>query len=116
MKNSWKKWEIGNPLRGYFYFKARTIEEAWEKGCKIFNQAYPSKKGRQICLELNDDTLVPTTKFTIEQMKLPPDKRCFINQSYPTRGYVTVACGCSKEKLIFNYDADEKFKVKNKKK
>lgn len=98
--NGWHEYKIGNPLRGYFSFKARGgLAEAWKKGCAIFNKGYPCKAGRWITLSIKDNSLIPTTKWIRTQMELPVKERYFSNHSLPTVGFVGVASGISKEKL-----------------
>lgn len=106
MKNPYKKFRIGNGLRGNITFKARSIKEAWKRGCKMFNDWCPSefsKDGRSVYLEMEDDTRVTlTTKWYLEQNKLPLSKRYYSNyKEYETRGWVLVAYGMSKEELVF---------------
>lgn len=90
---TWKKYKLGKGLRGTFFFKARSIKEAWEKGCKMFNRrAFPTdsrSRGRHVVLYVYDSSVLPMfkTKWVIDQ------------DTY--RGFVPIAEGMSKQKLVF---------------
>lgn len=102
-KNPYKKYRLGNALRGHYVFKARSVKEAWAKGCKLFNEGFPSDNGRSVILEVNDETKITlTTPWEIAQNKLPPEKRYFDNhKEFITIGFIPVAYGISKEQLVF---------------
>ena len=97
--NEYKQYELGNGLRGTYRFKARSIKEAWTKGCKMFNRGFPTRSkscGRHVILSVYDSTILPMykTKWVIDQDNLPPKKRHFCNHEVNTeRGYVPVAKG-----------------------
>lgn len=83
-------------------FKARSIHEAWKKGCGIMNRACPSKKGRLVYLSLHEMRQPQfVTQYIKDQMKLPAGERYFSNVSDLTAfSETTVAYGLSKQKLI----------------
>ncbi len=54
------KYELGNSLRGYFSGQFETDEEAWNILSERFNNAYPSRCGREV--ELKKTILIKTTK------------------------------------------------------
>jgi len=105
--SNWQQYELGNYLRGTYRFKARSIKEAWEKGCKLFNRGFPTHSkshGRNVLLSVYDPTVLVIfkTKWNLDQDKLPPKKRFFSNHEVNTvRGYVPIAQGMSKQKLVF---------------
>ncbi len=100
----WQEYTIGNALRGSIVFKARSVNEAWERGRKMFNSSVPprNKLGRYIILQVEDLTPVTmTTPWVLQQNKLPKDKRAFSNhREFETVGLRIVAYGMSGEKLI----------------
>lgn len=55
---SYTSWKCGNILRGFTFFKARNVKEAWKIGCKRINISYPSmgKAGRTI--ELYEEVVI----------------------------------------------------------
>jgi len=103
----WKKYMLGNYLRGFYAFKARSIKEAWKKGCARFNAGFPSpgsRHGRSVHLHVWDATVLPVlkTKWVIDQDRLPAAKRYYSNHEVNTvRDWVPVAEGMSKQKRLF---------------
>ena len=84
MKTGWKKYQIGNCLRGIYEFKARSIKEAWDKGCAIFNKGFPTlskSRGRSVSLWEYDDTILPIfkTKWAHDEDALRAKDRHFSN-------------------------------------
>lgn len=104
-KNPYKKYRIGNALRGNIQFKARSTKEAWKIGCRLFNEWVPSEGevGRSVVLEVYDESKITlTTPWEIKQSKMPPKKRYFSNhKEFIQVGFVPVAYGMSKEELVF---------------
>lgn len=104
--STWKQYQLGNGLRGMYQYKARSIKEAWDIGCRRFNRGFPTKSpsGRSVTMEVWDNTTLPMlkTKWNHDQDKLPPKKRFYMNHTTTTyRGYVPIAEGMSKQKLVF---------------
>jgi len=103
--NPYKTYKIGNGLRGNITFKARSIKEAWTKGCAKFNRWCPSEgtAGRAVFLELLDETKITlTTPWSLAQNALPKKKRHYCNHAeFHHAGFRLVAYGSSKEELVF---------------
>jgi len=103
--SAWKEYRLGNALRGHYYFKARSLKEAWKIGCNRFNQGYPSDSnvGRLVYLEQKFfSSLVPTTKWVKEQLDLPAEKRSFSNMTpLYSDFWQVVAYGMSRQTLDF---------------
>lgn len=102
--NGWKKFKLGNVLRGEYYFKARNLREAWARGCRYFNRGFPSSgPGRVVYLSQEEIRgLLPTTQWILDQSKRPKEERYFSNDNgrETGSGWVTVAYGCSNQKLV----------------
>ncbi|MDD3942764.1 MAG: hypothetical protein PHR90_09865 [Sphaerochaetaceae bacterium] len=88
-------YKIGNILRGYVQFKARSDHKAWEIGCEKFNELVPTDStiGRQV--ELYVGRPVATTpgykKYLVRDGARPGGKSPVASGWYP------VVVGYSKE-------------------
>lgn len=104
-RNPWIKFRLGNGLRGYVHFKARTVADAWQRGCASFNQWCPSKNGRMVYLDQEGSGDIEyTTRHVLSELRKKPADRYSSNMTKEFACkftfWATVAYGRSNQKLV----------------